>query len=392
MVNAESSEKRSAASRSSAADGADVERCALCVLPRGAQAVSFSEESICGCCLAARRHGDNASEPQEDAGRLEEVIEKIRVRGRGRPYDCVVGLSGGRDSSYLVYLLTHKHGLRCLAASYLTPFSPETIEENIRRIVRTLNIPLVDMRISRDLHLKVARECLLLWRRHPLPALANLACASCKLVNREIFRVTKEHGCKSIVCGANKYELVQFLPAHQEADARERQSFTNQARIALGVFGKGTRLLLGHPVLMRRLPLFAKTSLLYLNAHTAFLQARYPNVYSVEYFYCAPWKESECVETIQSKLGWQLPPGCSTSWRADCDFAEVKEYMFHQMMGATYTDALLSNMIRAGEITREEALARLEAMSGLAWERIERAMDKLGLPPGLLKSAAGENA
>lgn len=387
---AESDGNNGTASLPSVSDGADVGRCALCVLPRTTRAVSFSEDGICNCCLAARTYGDSGAEQHEDAERLEKIIEKIRARGRGRPYDCVVGLSGGRDSSYLAYLLTHKHGLRCLAATYLTPFSPATTEDNVQRTVQALNIPRVEMRISHDLHLKVARECLLAWRRYPLPAVASLACAPCKLINREIFRIAKQHGCRSIVSGANKYETIQFLPAHLETGAHKRLGFTHQVRVALSVLTKGARLLLAHPVFLRRLPLFTRASIFYLQPHTAFLRVRYPNVYSVEYFYHAPWNESECIETIQSKLGWQLPPGCSTTWRADCDFAEMKEYMFHRMMGTTYTDALLSNMIRAGAITRQEALLRLEAMGGLSWTRIERAMDILGLPLNLLENAPSD--
>jgi hypothetical protein len=54
--------------------------------------------------------------------------------------------------------------------------------------------------------------------------------------------------------------------------------------------------------------------------------------------------------------------------------------MFYKTTGATYTEAMLSNLIRDGQITREEALKQLGSGLGISWIKIERALDKMGLP------------
>lgn len=359
----------------------EIDRCTHCVLPRSLRSITFSQDGVCSVCSAAKQSAEESSKTEQSEEELNEVIENIRARGRGRDFDCLVGLSGGRDSCYLLYLLTQKHKLRTLAAYYRTPFTHDVIDENVRRIVKQLDVKLVEINISRGLHLEVAKWCFLLWKERPLPEIANLACAACKLVNREVFRIARAYGIKSIVCGTNKYEWVQFLPTLQDEDiTKSPNSFWNQARKASRVFKKGVLLLSKCSAIVRYLPLFIKASLLYTSTHAAYLRLRYPGIFCFDYFYLAPWKESECVETIRSKLSWQLPPGCTTSWRADCDFADVKNYMLYKTTGATYADALLSNLIRDGQITREDALKQLGSSLGISWIKIKRALEKMGLP------------
>jgi len=313
---------------------------------------------------------------------LNEIIEKIRIRGRGKDFDCVVGLSGGRDSSYLLYLLTRKHKLRTLAAYYRTPFTHNVIDENVRRIVKQLDVKLVEINIPWDLHLEVAKKYFLLWQKKPLPEIANLTCIVCKLVNREVFRIARTYDIKTVVCGGNKYEEIQILPAFRDEDLTSKaHSFWNQSRKMLKTFKKGMSLFAKCPSVIRYLPLSVKVSLLYITLHTPYLRLRYPDIYCVDYFFHTKWNEADCIETVRSKLGWELPPGCVVSWKADCDFADIKNYMFYKTTGATYTDAMLSNMIRDGQITREEAMKQLlKSNSGISWTKIQRALDKMGLP------------
>lgn len=357
-------------------------RCTLCVLPQSLKSITFSKDGVCNVCTAAKQSAQKSGETEPSEDELNKIIENIRARGRGSDFDCLVGLSGGRDSSYLMYLLTQKHKLRVLATYYRTPFTPDVIEENVRRIVKQLNVKLVEIKLPWDLHLKVAKKYFLLWQKKPLPEIANLTCVVCKLVNREVFRIAKAHNIKSIVCGGNRYEELQILPAFRDEDLTDKaHSFRNQLLKMLQTFKKGLSLLSKCPSVIRYLPISVKVSLLYITLHTPYLRLRYHDIYCVDYFFNAEWNEAECIETIQSKLGWQPPPGSLGTWKADCDFADIKNYMFQKTTGATYAEAMLSNLIRDGQITREEALKRLGDTCGISKIKIQRALDKLGLPP-----------
>ncbi len=109
-------------------------RCIRCLLPNTIRSLGFSKEGICDVCVRQRANESGAVQREQEEPSLGEVIEETRQRGRGREFDCVIGLSGGRDSSYLAYLLTGKHGLRCLAAYYRTVFTPDATDRNVRRM------------------------------------------------------------------------------------------------------------------------------------------------------------------------------------------------------------------------------------------------------------------
>jgi tRNA(Ile)-lysidine synthase TilS/MesJ len=170
----------------------EIERCNLCVLPKS-HFLGF-DDGTCSLCNAARRTSTVSRDTGGLRERLEEYIQRIKEQGRGQSFDCVVGTSGGRDSSYLLYLLTHKHHLRCLAGYYRTPFTSSVTDANVRRLTSKLNVPLVEIGISKELHRRIAREFTILWTEKPHPVIANMACAPCKLVNREIFEIARANG------------------------------------------------------------------------------------------------------------------------------------------------------------------------------------------------------
>ena len=72
---------------------------------------------------------------------LRQLIEEIKKAGRGRPYDCVVGVSGGTDSSYLL-MKAKDWGLRPLAAHYDNTWNSAIATENIRKITSALDVDL----------------------------------------------------------------------------------------------------------------------------------------------------------------------------------------------------------------------------------------------------------
>lgn len=313
------------------------------------------------------------------------MIANIKYRGRGRPYDCVVGISGGRDSSYLLYLLKKKHNLRCLAGYYRTPFTSDIIHANVHKITTSLHVPVVELPISNEFHTRVAREMTLLWARKTHPVIINLACGPCKLINKELFQLARRNRTRTLVCGGNQFETVQVAASNSRdtritasTTAAEILSLWPQIRTSARLIRKGIALLAISRRMWRYIPLGIRSSLMYINPHTPYLRMRYPNILPLDYFYLSEWNEQECEETL-SVMGWELPPGCNSSWKSDCSFAELKNLMFLRTVGMTYMDCFLSNMVRSGLISRDEALARAKKSGAVSLERLEDARNVLDL-------------
>ena len=146
---------------------------------------------------------------------------------------------------------------------------------------------------------------------------------------------------------------------------------------------KGIGLLVKYISLWKYIAVGFQASIMYRNPHTIYLRVRYPKIYTIDYFHYGEWSESE-LEKILSELGWKLPPGCNSTWRADCVLEEVKNYMFYKTINATHMEAFFSNMIRAGILEREEALNRSDVEGRISQERLSKALNILKLPNGYI--------
>jgi N-acetyl sugar amidotransferase len=105
--------------------------------------IEFYNDGRCNFC---KNYDENISRDLHDdaagAAQLEVLIEEIKRRGRGNPYDCLIGLSGGVDSSYVAYLVARKYGLRTLAVHLDNGWNSELSVANIERLVKALDIDL----------------------------------------------------------------------------------------------------------------------------------------------------------------------------------------------------------------------------------------------------------
>lgn len=136
--------------------------CTRCVLNTSDRAeISFDSDGICNHC----RHYDAqaATLPQSGEERDAEfrrLVGRIRREGQGRQYDCVLGLSGGVDSSYLAYL-ARREGLRPLVVHFDNGWNSELAVNNIHSIVRRLGLDLntyvIDWEEFRDLQVAYLR-------------------------------------------------------------------------------------------------------------------------------------------------------------------------------------------------------------------------------------------
>jgi N-acetyl sugar amidotransferase len=99
-----------------------------------------------GRCTFCKNYDENISRDlhnnTEGAEQLELLIEEIRRRGRKRQYDCLIGLSGGVDSSYVAYLVARKFRLRPLAVHLDNGWNSELSVANIEKLVKALDIDL----------------------------------------------------------------------------------------------------------------------------------------------------------------------------------------------------------------------------------------------------------
>jgi len=129
--------------------------CQRCICDDTFPAINFDEKGICAYCRLHDLLDREYPTGKEGERRVDAIVEKMKKKGRGRRYDCVSGFSGGRDSTYTLWLLKKKYGLRPLAVHFNDGFGNPTAGENMKRACRTLGVELrtvtSDWRESKDL-------------------------------------------------------------------------------------------------------------------------------------------------------------------------------------------------------------------------------------------------
>ena len=116
--------------------------CSRCIYDERVTGISFDSEGVCNYCRQndelQLQYGTGTEIGKE---KLTKIIEEIKKSGKNKRYDCVIGVSGGTDSSYLVYL-AKQWGLRPLAVHYDNTWNTAIATQNIRKVLTALNVDL----------------------------------------------------------------------------------------------------------------------------------------------------------------------------------------------------------------------------------------------------------
>lgn len=140
--------------------------CTFCVMDESGPTLEFDARGECDCCRNARERARSEWFPTaEGERRLHTLTEQIAGESRRRPYDAIIGLSGGTDSAYLAHVLATRFRLRLLAIHVDGGWNTEPAVHNIERLVRALGLDLytyvVEWQEMRDVQLAFLRASVL---------------------------------------------------------------------------------------------------------------------------------------------------------------------------------------------------------------------------------------
>lgn len=119
------------------------QQCTRCVMDTTAADITFDEAGVCSYCtefLQRSSHIIHEASDQKEA-RLNALLARVKAQGQGKPYDCIVGVSGGVDSSWTL-VEVKRLGLRPLAVHMDNGWNSELAQNNISNLVQTLGVDL----------------------------------------------------------------------------------------------------------------------------------------------------------------------------------------------------------------------------------------------------------
>lgn len=121
----------------------DVTICSKCVMDTTVPDISFDENGVCNFCKDYNnRITKDLYTGDEARNRLESLVKRIKKRGKNNEYDCLIGVSGGVDSTYVAYLVKKVYGLRPLAIHLDNGWNSELSVANVEQVLKRLDIDL----------------------------------------------------------------------------------------------------------------------------------------------------------------------------------------------------------------------------------------------------------
>lgn len=311
-----------------------VQVCTRCVMDTTDPDISFDEHGVCNHCLYFEKVLKNHWLPNE-AGikKLNGIIETIKHEGKKAPYDCVIGLSGGIDSTYLAYILKKLYPeLRMLAIHIDGGWNSELAVHNIENIVRILKIDLytgvVPWDEMRDLQLAYFKS-----------QLANQDVPQDHAFFATLYHVAMKHHIKYFLSGGNlaTESILPFAWGYDAMDATQLKA----------VHQRYGNLTLKH---YQTVSFFKRK--IYYPYIKGFKIIRPLDMLS--------YHKEEAKEIIQKELGWKDYGAKHCESRFTKFF---QSYWLPKKFGFDKRKAHLSSLIVSGQMRREDALFELEKPS-----------------------------
>ncbi|WP_449257023.1 N-acetyl sugar amidotransferase [Bosea sp. (in: a-proteobacteria)] len=305
--------------------------CTRCVMDTTDPDITFDDAGVCNHC----RRFDAQVKPilaAIDSGKaatiLEQEVARIKEEGKGLKYDCVVGVSGGVDSSYVAYL-AHRHGLRALCVHFDSGWNTEFAVRNIENILRSLDYDLwthvVEWAEMRDLQVAFFRS-----------GLPNCDTPTDHAIPGVLNRVARRFGIRTILSGSNA-STESILPLSWAYHANDHRQLLDVHRR----FGS---------VKLNTYPLidFWQNYLIYPHYH---------KIRTFKILNYVSYNKREAKETIKSNLGWTDYGGK----HEESIFTRFfQQYYLPARFGFDKRKPHLASLILSGQMTRDEALDELQ--------------------------------
>lgn len=300
--------------------------CSRCVMDASVPGIEFDLNGVCNFCKEHELKVSMTPFFRGDAEeKLSQIVTELKAKKNG-PYDSIVGLSGGVDSSFVAYQAV-KLGLKPLAVHFDNGWNSELATKNIEQIVKSLGLDLLTFVIDWEEFKDIQRSFF-------MANVIDIEMVTDHAIFAAIYQLANKHKIHYILSGTNA-ATEAIMPSawqHFKFDLRNLKSIHKRF---------GTRPIKRYPTLS-----------VWEMAWNHYVHG----AKSISLLNYLPYRKDEAMRTLQAELGWQYYGGK----HYESTFTKFYQaYILPQKFGVDKRRIHYSDLIMNGELTREEALAEI---------------------------------
>ena len=316
----------------------DYKICTRCIMDTTDPDITFDADGVCSNCRQYEKDAALYGYQKGKSGKkLKELVRQIRRDGRGKEYDCILGISGGVDSAYMAYAAS-RLGLRVLAVHVDAGWNTDIAVENIRKMCDHLKLDLHTVVIDWQAMKKIQRA-------YMFSGLPNLDVPQDHVFLAAMYQYADKYKVRYMLNGSN-LATEGILPSawgYAAIDFRNIKSVYRKYGDERNVF--------------KKYPHFG--ILKYIYYQKAIIRVNLLNY--------IPYSKKAAMETLEKEFGWQYYGGKHFESRFTRFFQAC---YLPEKFGYDKKRAHLSSLIAGGEMTREEALKEMADTSAYPKEQM----------------------
>ncbi len=330
--------------------------CKRCVMDTSDSKILFDESGVCDHCLNFDQNiKPNLLNQNEGYKKANELKERIKKNSNNGEFDCIIGMSGGIDSSYLTVLAVEKLGLKPLVFHVDGGWNTQIAVNNIERIVDSLKLDLY----TEVINWEEMRDLQLAYFKSGVP---HVDTPQDHAFFATMYKFAVKHNIKTILTGAN----ISTECVRNPIEWMYYQSDSKQLKAIHSKHGK-----------LKKLKKFPLTNVLWHKFYLPYFK-KIKVESPLNYF---PYKKNDAVTELKERFQWQPYPQKHFESR----FTRFYEgYWLYKRFNYDTRRVQFSSLILTGQMTREEALDQLK-ISPIDEQSVNREVkyvaDKLEISP-----------
>jgi len=344
----------------------NLKKCSNCILPETYPFISFNEKNICNYCENYKKQKFLGEE------KLFKYLEKYRSNN-GEP-DCLIGLSGGRDSTYGLHLLKTKYNMNPVAYTFDWGLTTDISRINAAKVCGKLGVEHIIRSADIPKKREFVKQNLFSWLNRPHLGMLPIIQAGDKGFYDFGRKLSKDLKINLVVhCTGYQLEQREFFLGFAGINQQLRN---NQRMYSYNLFNK-FKMLYWYSLQFLLNPKYINSAL--FDNFNGFLASFIRKDDFLHLFNYEPWIEKEMIEVLNNQYNWKDDVSYGKNqWRMGDGQTAFNNFVYYTLACFSEYDNFRSNQIREGLVSREDAIILCEEDNKIKYDSLKNFSEVIG--------------